>query len=823
MSVEFLHPGFLWLLLAVPPLLVFPRNTTDHGHHLARGLLLVCLVLALAHPAVHRQQAPSHHVVVWDTRAAPEGAKAAQLLSELMSRAPDDATQHLVVVGGGPAPLVEDAAYRPHHVGGPGVSLGTALRRASALVPAGAAASITIVSDGASSERVDARTLMSLVERRIAVHGLDPSARGASVKPAVLALRPTAPLAVGRTSRVHVVLRAPVGTRVPVTLWQENERLAHVMWQMRESLEQVPLEVEPTRAGVVAWRAAAGPDATEARATLIRRVAVEDALRVIYVGHGMRGAAHSLRTLLGRGVSITGVDPAKLDEAALAAGLPGTDVLLLDDVPARLLKPSVQGALVQAVQEHGLGLVVAGGKSAYGSGGYHNAPLAALLPVESVQKEEKRDPSTSLVLIIDTSGSMGGLRVQLAKEVARLAIKRLLPHDKVGIVEFYGAKRWAAPLQPASNMIDIQRALNRLDAGGGTVIMPAIEEAYYGLQNVDTRFKHVLVLTDGGVESGAFEPLLRKMAEKGINTSTVLCGPGAHSDFLVEIAQWGKGRYYNVPDRFNLPEVLLKQPTSSRLPAYREGNHAVQLRGGAGWWGDLRLQTPPPVAGYAETRLRDGATLLMASSQGRHPVVATWRTGRGRVTAWATELTGPGTHAWRAWQPFGQSLLRLMERTARDTRTPYAVWGHREGDTVVVHARARQRRFGAPQAIDPPMGVGLVWQGRAPGQWSTRVPVSRGEDLALVLRAADARDGTTPWIWDRGNDVSPPGQPDPAMALALPALARDTGGGMLSGAGSDTLSPGPARNPHSLLSLRWLCFALALAAYIGELLWRRRP
>src|SRR5690606_29298363 len=99
-----------------------------------------------------------------------------------------------------------------------------------------------------------------------------------------------------------------------------------------------------------------------------------------------------------------------------------------------------------------------------------------------------------------------------------------------------------------------------LDAGGGTVILPAIEEAFYGLQNVDTRYKHVLVLTDGGVERGAFEPLIRRMADKGMTVSTVLVGGTLHSEFLVDIANWGKGRFYAVPNRFNLPEVLLKQP-----------------------------------------------------------------------------------------------------------------------------------------------------------------------------------------------------------------------------------------------------------------------
>ena len=51
-----------------------------------------------------------------------------------------------------------------------------------------------------------------------------------------------------------------------------------------------------------------------------------------------------------------------------------------------------------------------------------------------------------------------GPRIDLAKEVARLAIQRLQPHDKVGIVEFYGAKRWAARIQSAANRIDIASA-----------------------------------------------------------------------------------------------------------------------------------------------------------------------------------------------------------------------------------------------------------------------------------------------------------------------------------------------------------------------------
>ena len=143
----------------------------------------------------------------------------------------------------------------------------------------------------------------------------------------------------------------------------------------------------------------------------------------------------------------------------------------------------------------------------------------------------------------------------------------------------------------------------------------------------------MLVLTDGGVETGAFEPLMRRMADEGINVSTVLIGPDAHSEFLVSLANWGKGRFYSVPNRFNLPEILLKQPASAKLPAYRPGVHTLNGRGGPGWWGEVDPGSVPALSGYVETTPRPGAEKLLETVEGAHPVLASWQYGLGRATA----------------------------------------------------------------------------------------------------------------------------------------------------------------------------------------------
>ena len=362
------------------------------------------------------------------------------------------------------------------------------------------------------------------------------------------------------------------------------------------------------------------------------------------------------------------------------------DIIVLDDIPAFNLDKKVL-TKIEKIVSSGTGLFVCGAKSSFGPGGYGEEPFSKILPVLPKKIEERRDPSVSLALIIDTSGSMGN-RVDIAKEVARLAIRRLKPHDKVGIVEFYGQKRWAAPLQPASNQIDILRALNRLQSGGGTVLLPAIEEAYYGLLNVTTRYKHVLILTDGGVERGPFEALVRKMAENGITVSTVLVGPGRESDFLVNLAMWGRGRYYQAPGRFQLPEIILKQPTTSPVPSVVPGPLNVERTFDIEEIKDILQESIPPIGGVSLTSAKEFSDVILSVSGGL-PLVARWRWGVGNVLCFTTEVQGELLGEWKGWKAYPLMLNWMLKECGKRGGYPWlecsAEW---EGKKLVVYGRA---------------------------------------------------------------------------------------------------------------------------------------
>jgi tetratricopeptide (TPR) repeat protein len=265
-------------------------------------------------------------------------------------------------------------------------------------------------------------------------------------------------------------------------------------------------------------------------------------------------------------------------------------------------------------------------------------PLAQALPARGRQTMEQRDPSVALVIIIDTSGSMGGARMPLAKQVAEFTIRRLMPHDRVGIVEFYGSRRWAAPMQPASNQIEIRRGLHRLTAGGGTIILPAIDEAYYAQLNTRARFKHVLILTDGGVETGPFREKIERMRKAGITTSTVLLGPAQHSQFLTSLAQWGGGQSYQAPDRFQLPEIAFKQVDEQRHNPFAETPGRAQM------WdvgpADVDTVTELELGGYHRIDAKPTSHCVATAADSGEPLAVWWQYGRGRAGVWAASLTG---------------------------------------------------------------------------------------------------------------------------------------------------------------------------------------
>ncbi|MBK8975706.1 MAG: VWA domain-containing protein [Planctomycetes bacterium] len=829
------RPWLLLLLAALPAIVWSTARARSPLGPARRGIVAVlqvvawaALVAALAGPWVER--APAVHraaVVVPAGRGALADTEAARSLRAWRDATPFAEPFAVLTAGTRPRLAVPGTLAPPAADGAP--DLAAALEQAAALIPPGAPGDIALLGEaGDAGDRPLGPIADAIASRGLRVHW-----RGAPHAPGfarVLRVRHPAALRVAEPFRVEIEVAAERPS--PATLEisdADGAVLGRQPIAVRPGVSTHVVEARaPTRTGPVALRTrltidgslGADPLRQEERTALL----VEGRLRVLALTDAQAAASLST-TLAEHGFAVEQASGGGLGPSE--AALTRADVVVVDDLPASAWSEEFQRAVRDGVLHHGRGLLLAGRDANLGPGGYADSPLADVLPVESPQREERRDPSVALVLIIDTSGSMGN-RIELAKEVARLAVRRLMPHDKAGIVEFYGSKRWAAPLQPASNVIELLRALNRLQSGGGTIIYSALEEAYYALLNVHTRFKHVLVLTDGGVESGPFEALARRMAEAGINLNTVLIGPQANSPFLLNLAQWGRGRFYACPSRFQLPDLRFKEPQTTLLPAVRDGEFPL-LRG-IDSEATRALEADGvdgAVRGLVDARARPGAEVLLETTDGSRPVLAAWDQGAGRTAVLATDLLGPATEGLHdaGWATAVADLLRSLA-SGRDPRRASLDVDARRDALRLRYAAPGRPSFPAPEfVVTDAVGDELLRSSAIPDLADGFVaelpwPVP---DVPLRIAVVEPLAGGAEIATAAAMRPLPRELRRRDRSAELDALAARTGGSAAVDGPLPAEPPATPAGAHVPRSLAGVLAQLALGAFLLSILARRWP
>ncbi|QNH23708.1 VWA domain-containing protein [Xanthomonas theicola] len=785
-------------LLVLLPLLWWRSSRLPRWQRWLRAALLACVALALAQPSLLLRASAPAQVVVLDQRAAlppPQRAAWLQQLRRHLAASGSGTRSSVLQLGGEPLQL-DVAEYLPLGEQSPIRALTLALER----LPAGAGGQVLYLGDGGSPDRQWGRAVAALLERGIKVTMAPdaPAPRAPHLVDVELA-----PVRAGGLATAQVRLDGR-GRGVSVALLYEGVEVVRSPPLDLDGPRQVALQFPAGSAGFHRLRVLLRSGGAEGDGgALTGTLAVQDPLALLYVAADAGAGAH-LQRLLGEGFKVRQQAPGTLAAASFA----GQDIAVLDGVGIDLPAPA-QTALAEEVGRDGMGLVFSGGASAFSTLPRDPAgagPLARLLPVSGQPQEQLHDPSVALVIIIDSSGSMAGAPMDLAKQIARLAVRRLKPEDRVGVVEFYGARQWSVPIQPARNTGDVERAIGRMQAQGGTQLFPAVQEAYFGLKNTDTRFKHMLIITDAGVEEDNYQRLLRHIAQDRINVSTALVGEGegGGEEKMAELANWGRGRFYQVGNDASMVEVNLKQPQLQPSPGYRNGRFAVQAVPGQAWWQGQTLQGMPPLQGLATAMPRQGAQIMARA--GAQPVVASWQHGAGRVTSLMTEPLGAGTRGWEAWPGYGPWLARLVAGTARQ-RPAHALEVARDGDAlqVVVErsgaATAADTRLLAVDADGGEQAIAL--QAMTPAILAARIERPAAQ-TRLLLRAGGVAVRATDPAWTAADAL-------PAALryqLPLPGLVALT-------------SRAPAASGWRVLDLRSALALLAIGLYLLELLCRR--
>jgi Ca-activated chloride channel family protein len=407
-------------------------------------------------------------------------------------------------------------------------------------------------------------------------------------------------------------------------------------------------------------------DPFEGNDRLRSSLVVTDRPKILYV-EGQAESAHYLGDALRRaGLDVHLMRPSDLPESE--AQLDIYDAVILSDVPRDSLSERQMSALARYVRDLGGGFILAGGENVFGRNGYSNTAVEEVLPVTFDAKKEKPE-SLALTIVLDKSGSMGGPKIQLAKEATKAALNLLRDVDLFGVVAFDFNSYWVARLQPAANRTAIAAAVAAILPGGDTNMYPALNESFGALEQLPAHVKHVILLSDGFSVPNDFQELVRKMDRANITVSTVAVGDGADRDLLANIATWGEGRSYFIKDAASVAEIFTQETRLAGARALREQPFRPEVRARIAALKGVDFTGAPPLLGYVLVKPKPTAEIIlehtMPGRRDKDPILARWHCGLGTAAVFSSDVKDRWAAEWLQWRGYAKFWSQLVRATMR--------------------------------------------------------------------------------------------------------------------------------------------------------------
>jgi Ca-activated chloride channel homolog len=384
--------------------------------------------------------------------------------------------------------------------------------------------------------------------------------------------------------------------------------------------------------------------------------------KVLYVEGEPIYATYLQRALEAEKIDVTVRGPYGVPSSI--ADLQKFDLVLVSDVPTMYIGMGQMAAIQAYVRDLGGGFIMAGGQNSFGSGGYSGTMMEKILPVRFDTEKKRDQPSLALALCIDRSGSMTGQKLELAKDAAKATAEMLGSSDMIAVIAFDSSAYTVVRIQRAANRLRILSDISRIQAGGGTNIKPALDEAYRQLESVTAKVKHVILLSDGQAPYTGIAEAVEQATQQRITTSAVGVGDGADKTLLQMIAERGNGRFYFTEEATNIPRIFTKETTQVARSALVEEPVRVRpvkmasVLAGIDWGG------APSLKGYVSTKPKPLSEVLLVSHYGE-PIFAIWRLGLGKTAAFTSDVKNRWGVNWLSWAGYSQFWAQAVREVMR--------------------------------------------------------------------------------------------------------------------------------------------------------------
>jgi hypothetical protein len=556
---------------------------------------------------------------------------------------------------------------------------------------------------------------------------------------------------VGEPFLISITVRGARDATFPLVLRRNGQTLTESSVTLTNGLATVEFTDRIPRGGGFEYQAEIRPDndAHPGNNRATRWIEITGGPRIVLATRYQDDpAAKALEALDFTVETVT--DPSKLKPGLIA----GARAVILNNVPAHEVPTDFMKSLDFFVREQGGGLLMAGGEHSFGSGGYFQSPIDALLPVSMELKSEHRKLAVALAIVMDRSGSMsvgiagGKTKMDLANAGAVNAIELLGPMDQVAVFAVDSEPTTVVPLtRIGKKQAELGERVRKIkSAGGGIFVYNGLKAGWDELKKSPAGTRHLILFSDAqdSEEPGAYKDLIQKMTDEGATISVIGLGTDKDVDsaLLEDIAKRGNGRIFFSNEPMDIPKIFAQETVTIARSAFIEDPVAAQP---TGRWSEI---SPKPtewfkqVDGYNLSYAREDATVsLVSTDEYLAPLVAHARRGLGRSAAVSFPLGGEFSESARTWPGYGD-FLQTMGRFLMGENTPPGIaLRHRlDGTRLTLDLLYDPETWSQKLSAAPPKVrirddsggpvMDLAWRRIAPGHFS----LTRDLDEGSIVR-----------------------------------------------------------------------------------------
>lgn len=370
------------------------------------------------------------------------------------------------------------------------------------------------------------------------------------------------------------------------------------------------------------------------------------------------------------------------------------DEFVLSNIDISTLQecPTFINSIDTLVAEFGKSLITFG--NTYIQTNYEDESLMKLNDMLPVKYGNGENDEKLVTLVLDISRSMElNYKLIMAKQAACTILDNLEDNVMVMLIAFYGDVGTVFTPTLASDRENLKQKVNSLGAYQGTFMGAALDYAYKFITSSPYSKNEVLLISDGlpyGEQEDFARAVVQKMSLANILLSVI------HTDlklsneqFMRELASLGKGNYYPLDNEKKVESFILSEVLNSLTELVLEANESTvsialskdELVKG--------IDSLPNIKGLYNNQSKTSAKVVLNAlyTDNREftyeiPLYAYWNYGNGKVSTYASTLSGDWAEHWLNNESSKTVLSNIDDVNRPEVRTESAFTVEHQSNSV---------------------------------------------------------------------------------------------------------------------------------------------